>query len=122
MPEFEGDLNELKFLKALKSMQINRSSGNDRLRKEFYETFQNEIKHPFINSIMEVREKKKLSAFQRQTLIKLIEKKERDKRFIEIWHPISLQNVDYRIIAKALATRLKETLFKIMSFLQMAYV
>ena len=122
MPEFEGDLNELKFLKALKSMQINRSSGNDRLRKEFYETFQNEIKHPFINSIMEVREKKKLSAFQRQTLIKLIEKKERDKRFIEIWHPISLLNVDYRIIAKALATRLKETLFKIMSVLQMAYV
>ena len=122
MPEFEGDLNELKLLKALKSMQINRSSGNDRLRKEFYETFQNEIKHPFINSIMEVREKKKLSAFQRQTLIKLIEKKERDKRFIEIWHPISLLNVDYRIIAKALATRLKETLFKIMSFLQMAYV
>ena len=39
MPEFEGDLNELKFLKALKSMQINRSSGNYRLRKEFYETF-----------------------------------------------------------------------------------
>ena len=71
---------------------------------------------------MEVREKKKLSAFQRQTLIKLIEKKERDKRFIEIWHPISLLNVDYRIIAKALATKLKETLFKIMSFLQMAYV
>ena len=28
MPEFEGDLNE-----------INRSSGNDGLTKEFYETF-----------------------------------------------------------------------------------
>ena len=122
MPEFEGDLNELKLLKALKSMQINRSSGNDGLTKEFYETFQNEIKHPFMNSIMEVRVKKKLSTFQRQAVIKLIEKKERDKRFIKIWHPISLLNVDYKIIAKVLATRLKETLFKIMSFLQMAYV
>ena len=39
MPEFEGDLNELKLLKALKSMQINRSSGNDGLTKQFYETF-----------------------------------------------------------------------------------
>ena len=39
MPEFQGDLNELKLLKALKSMQINRSSGNDGLTKEFYETF-----------------------------------------------------------------------------------
>ena len=75
-----------------------------------------------MNSIMEVRVKKKLSTFQRQAVIKLIEKKERDERFIKIWHPISLLNVDYKIIAKVLATRLKETLFKIMSFLQMAYV
>ena len=32
-----------------------------------------------MNSIMEAREKKKLSTSQRQTVIKLIEKKERDK-------------------------------------------
>ena len=38
-----------------------------------------------MNSIMEVREKKKLSTFQWQA-----EKKERDKWFIKIWHPISL--------------------------------
>ena len=43
-----------------------------------------------MNSIMEVREKKKLSTFQWQAVIKLIEKKERDKWFIKIWHPISL--------------------------------
>ena len=76
----EGDLNELELLKALKSMQNNKSPGNDRLTKEFYETFWNEIKHPFMNSIMEVREKKKLSTSQHQAVIKLIEKKERDKQ------------------------------------------
>ena len=52
----EGDLNELELLKALKSMQNNKSPGNDGLTKEFYEMFWNEIKNPFMNSIMEARE------------------------------------------------------------------
>ena len=86
----EDDLNELELLKALKSMKNNKSPGNDGLTKEFYETFWNEIENPFMNSIMEAREKKKLSTSQRQAVIKLIEKKERDKRFIKIWRPISL--------------------------------
>ena len=47
-----------------------------------------------MNSIMEAR----------QAVIKLIEKKERDKRFIKNWRPNSLLNVDYKIIAKALAS------------------
>ena len=54
----EGDLNELELLKVLESMQNNKSPGNDGLTKEFYETFSNEIKHTFMNSIMEAREKK----------------------------------------------------------------
>ena len=54
----EGDLNKLELLRALKSMQNNKSPGNDRLTKEFYKTFWNEIKNPFMNSIMEVREKR----------------------------------------------------------------
>ena len=75
-----------------------------------------------MNYIMEAREKKKLSISQRQAIIKLIEKKERDKRFIKNQCPISLLNVDYKIIAKALATRLNETLPKLISFQQTAYV
>ena len=64
-----------------------------------------------MNSIMEAKVKKKLSTSQRQALIKQIEKKERDKRFIKNWHPISLLNVDYKIIAKALATSLQQTAY-----------
>ena len=61
-----------------------------------------------MNSIMEAREKKKLNISQRQAIIKLIGKKERDKRFVKNWHLISLLNVDYQIIATALATSLKK--------------
>ena len=75
-----------------------------------------------MNYIMEAREKRKLSTSQRQAVIKLIERKEKDKRFIKNWCPICLLNVDYKIIAKALITRLKETLPKLISFQQTEYV
>ena len=53
---------------------------------------------------------KQLSVSQRQAVIKLIEKKGRDKRFIKNWRPISLLNVDTKLISKALSERLKNVL------------
>ena len=52
---------------------------------------------------------KKLSISQRQAVIELIEKKDRDKRYIKNWRLICLLNVDSKIMPKALATVLKET-------------
>ena len=49
MLEFVKTINELELLKALKSMQNNKSPGNEELTKEFYEMFWSEIKHPFMN-------------------------------------------------------------------------
>ena len=79
--------------KALKSMRNNKSPGNDGLTKKFYDKFWNEIKHPFMNSIMEARETMKLSTSQGQAVITLIEKKERDKRFITNWRPILMLTI-----------------------------
>ena len=52
-----------------------KSPGNDRLTKEFYETFWDELKDSFINSIKLAYQKKALSISQQQAVIKLIEKK-----------------------------------------------
>ena len=57
-------------------MQDRKSSGNDRLAKEFYEYFWNTMKDPLMNFIEELRKKKKSSISQRQAMIKLIEKKD----------------------------------------------
>ena len=84
-------------------MANNKSPGNDGLTKEFYETFRKVIKHPFMNSIMETkkkREKKKLSTSQRQAVIKLIENKEIDTRFIKKWRPIFVLNVTIKLLLK----------------------
>ena len=63
-----------------------------------------------------------LSISQRQAIIKLIEKKDRDKRYIKNWRPISLLNVDTRVISKALSERLKNVLSSLMSTQQTAYI
>ena len=44
---------------------------------------------------------------QKQAVITLVEKKGKHKRLIKNWRPISLINVDIKIVSKALAKRLE---------------
>ena len=66
-------------------MENNKSPGNDRLTKEFYITFWNEIKIPLLLAIEKPYIAKQLSTSQKQAVIKLIEKKGPDKRYIQNW-------------------------------------
>ena len=84
-------------------MPNNKSPGNDGLTKEFVLTFWDDIKDIYVSSIRTAGIKKEFSTSQRQAIIKLIEKKGKDKAFIKNWRPISLLNVDYKIALKALA-------------------
>ena len=63
-----------------------------------------------------------LSISQREAAIKLIEKKDRDKRFVKNWQPISLLNIDTKILSKSLAEKLKNVLPELISSNQTAYV
>ena len=118
----EGELTENELYDALKNMPNNKSPGNDGLTKEFFLTFWDDIKDIYISSIRTAGIKKEFSTSQRQAIIKLIEKKGKDKRFIKNWRPISLLNVDYKIASKALAERLKKILPVLISHEQTAYV
>ena len=57
-----------------------------------------------MNSLNQAKVSKKLVTSQRQAVIKLLEKKDKDKRLISNWSPISLLNVDYKIISKLCAS------------------
>ena len=59
---------------------------------------------------------------QRQAVIKLLEKKSRDKRLISNWRPISLINFDTKLLSKVLAERLKKVLPSLIKHDQTAYV
>ena len=118
----DKEISQQEVVLALKSFSNNKSTGNDGLTKEFYGTFWEELKQPFMNSLNQAKVSKKLATSQRQVVIKLLEKKDKDKRLISNWRPISLLNVDYKIISKILASRLKKVLPNLISSQQTAYV
>ena len=61
-------------------------------------------------SLRESKRKKILSVSQRQAIIILIEKPNKDKRLIQNWKSISLLNVDQKIISNVQEARLKKVL------------
>ena len=63
-----------------------------------------------------------MSTSQKQAVIKLIEKRDRDKRLIKNWRPISLLNFSTKLVSKILAERLKTALPSLISSNQMAYL
>ena len=63
-----------------------------------------------------------LSNSQKEAIITLIEKKDKDKRHLSNWRPISLINVDVKIGSKAIAKRLQNVLPNIIHHNQCAYV
>ena len=67
-----------------------------------------------IDSLNEGYNCQELSASQKQAFITLIHKKG-DKRCIDNWRPISLLNIDYKIAAKVLSTRLQKVITNLVS-------
>ena len=107
---------------ALKSMRIGKSPGHDGLTEEFYEHFWDDLKFYFINFLEQSKIDGQLSISQRQAIIKPIAKKDRDKRFVKNWLPITLLNVDTKILSKSLAEKRKHTLPELIPSNQTAFV
>ena len=63
-----------------------------------------------------------MSCSQKQAVITLIEKKGKDRSLLENWRPISLVNVDAKIISNVLATRIKNVLPSIIHHNQSGFV
>ena len=103
-------------------MKSDKFPGNDGLTKEFYEFFWDDIKSSLSDSIKKSFISREIPTPQKQAVIKLIEKKDRDKRLIENWHPISLLNIDTKLISKVIAIRLKKVLNNIISENQISYL
>ena len=103
----EGAITEYEILKALTSMDKDKSPENDSITKEFCINFRDVVKEPLFASIEQSFIADELSTCQKQAIINLIEKKDGDKRLIKNWRPISRLNVDMKLISKALASRLK---------------
>ena len=97
-------------LSALKTMKPSSAPGNDGLTVKFYLHFWDLVKEDLIKSFEHARIVGKLSSSQRQGLIRLLPKKLRNLLLISNWRPITLLNIDYKILTKLFALRMKDML------------
>ena len=118
----EGKLTADECFKSLQLFENNKSPGEDGLTVEFYKTFWNTIGNLMVESLNYSYDHGELSSSQKRAIITLIEKKDKDRRNISNWRPISLINVDVKIGSKAIAKRLEAVLPKIIHHNQCAYV
>ena len=111
------------FYKSLHLFENNKSAGNDGLTAEFYRAFLHTRKgYLMVDSLNYSYDYGELSNSQKEAIITLIEKKDKDKRDLSHWRPFSLINVDVKIGSKAFAKRLENAPPNIMHYNQCAYV
>ena len=103
-------------------MQNGKSPGNHGLSKQFYVCFFPELEDLLVKTLNYSFKCGEVTTSQKQAIITLIEKKDRDKRLIKNRRPISLLNVDVKIGSKAMALRIKQVIHKLMHCDQTAYV
>ena len=106
----EGLITAEECLAALKTFQHNKSPGTDGLSAEFYLRFWNELSNPLIECLNHGALLGELSISQRQGIISLIPKKNKNPLLLKNWRPVSLLNTDYKIATKCIARRLEKVL------------
>ena len=113
----EGLITKEECTLAVNKMKHNKSPGLDGLTVEFYQTFWHLLGNLMID---ESYQNGSLPESQRMAVMSLIFKKG-DEENIENYRPISLTNVDYRILAFTLAQRVQKVIGNISND-QTAYI
>ena len=101
------DIRLDEFYDTLQTCSDNKSPGSDGFPCEFYKAFWPEIKHLLYESYKYALVSENLSAIQKQGIISLIPKKDKDSTLLKNLRPITLLNFDYKLLAKCVATRIK---------------
>ena len=114
----EGQLTYSECFKVLSTFENNKTPGND---ESFINSFGQNLAL-LVDSLNYAYIHRELSNSQKQAVLSLIEKKERDRRLIKNWRPIFLVNVDVKIGKETFAKRLEKVLPHITHHDQNAFV
>ena len=107
--------------KAVQEIKPEKSPGEDGIIGEFYKSYWYLIKEHFVEVISEIFSSNQLADSQYKGIITLLYKNG-EREDIKNWRPITLLNVDYKIVSKILANRLKQVLPKIIDSDQKGFV
>ncbi|KAJ4919191.1 hypothetical protein JOQ06_000140 [Pogonophryne albipinna] len=107
--ELDGPLTEEELCAALKSMQGGKAPGIDGLPPEFYKTFWDFLKEDLMDLFNESLNDSFLPLSCRRAVLTLLQKKG-DLQEIKNWRPVSLLCTDYKLLFRALSSRLRKVM------------
>lgn len=120
--DLEDPFSLQELITAAKSMQNGKSPGPDGFPSEFYKTFADQLAPILLLVFDETFESGSLPPTMRQAVISLILKKDKPPLECGSFRPISLLNVDSKLLAKILARRLEIILPSIISDDQTGFI
>jgi hypothetical protein len=108
--KLENVVSDYEISNALKGLSSNKCPGSDGFSAEFYKFFWIDIKELVCDSIKYAFKTGALSIEQKRGVLNLVPKKDKDIRYLKNWRPITLLNVDYKILAKIMANRIQKVI------------
>ena len=96
----EGRVTIEECVKALNTFENGKTPGNDGIPIEFYKTFWSCVGELRIDVFNYSFDSGEMSNSQKQAIITLIDKKDKDRMYLENWRPISLVNDDSKLAFK----------------------
>lgn len=120
--KLELPITKEEIISAIQAMQSGKTPGPDGFSTEFFKKFSSELAPALLEMFNDSLERGILPTTLRQATISLILKKDKDPLDCGAYRPISLLNVDVKILSKVLAKRLETVLGSIVHTDQTGFV
>ena len=120
--DLEVDISLQELTVALQNMKKGRTPGSNGFSADFFRYFWKFLGSFLLRAFRFCVSEGKTLITHRESIITLIPKTGRTNHSLKNWRPISLLNVDYKIISTAIANRFKKVINRIISSSQSAYI
>jgi len=118
----EGLITLAEVKQVLKGMANCKSPGSDGFTAEFYKFFLPDLGHFLVRSLNFAFLSGEVSVTQKQGVITCLPKGDKPREFLKNWRPITLLNIDYKLLSGAIAQRVKSVLNDIIDVTQKGFL